>query len=791
MNGYRHSDAGFYPGKVGRKTGFQVVRTPKRGSNGLEDPKDFFLSDDEFESQETATTSPVKRLSMRYNKLKEFENSKLNSNSMLTPTTKITTAATTETTTSNTPLPPPSFSSPVRHKSNSNAEQQSSVSIQSPLSKLTEKVRNMNWLTKTASLVTPAEYSTPSKPNSHVQEKSEAEAEISVENIVAHNIESTTTNNNSNKDSNVQNLSDDEIDKEIERAADIGTPIQYKVRTLTSIMGSPGINKSQSEGHTIKTSSKLTKNIALNKNTKNSKFEDQRITNQEANESESDKEDDDNENDDKEGNEDDDDEDDDDEDEDDDDEDDDDDDDEEDDEPIKSIKVASPVKKAITPAKTPVEKPLQIPVKTRTPKISKIKVPEKKHGSSPIKLSVEPEKASNKVITAKQKKVKAEIPKELLRRSGRTRVAPIARWKNEKIVYKNEKINGVIVKTVKDILHTEEDYTPLHGSQNSQGKIDPTKKVYVDLSNSETVVNKRSRNSVKAKPTNSRSDTVQKKKPIPKKITEKVNEKELTMKTKVVKLKEPTNPKVLVQKEKKVVPEPPIVTKSTKRGLKRKMDTPETISKKQKAILEFNGSHDIDNVVDDIDIDNDNDINNDSGSDDAGFGDGEEKNDTPTTSWQRTTEKSLTLSIFEGPGTEKQVERTVAYAPNSYKNVTTIKSDEEYFKVGTLFDQDCEFCGGGIIELPAASKKAVKSNHDTYFIFYVICGTVEVTLSRNAFTVTQGCSFEIPMGNYYQFLNTGGEMAKMMFVQAKYVVIGDNNSDSESGSGSDETSDGN
>ncbi|KAG0680694.1 hypothetical protein C6P40_005519, partial [Pichia californica] len=60
----------------------------------------------------------------------------------------------------------------------------------------------------------------------------------------------------------------------------------------------------------------------------------------EANESESDKEDDDNENDDKEGNEDDDDE-------------DDDDDDDEDDEPIKSIKVASPVKKAITPAKTP------------------------------------------------------------------------------------------------------------------------------------------------------------------------------------------------------------------------------------------------------------------------------------------------------------------------------------------------------------------------------------------------------------------------------------------------------
>ena len=32
------------------------------------------------------------------------------------------------------------------------------------------------------------------------------------------------------------------------------------------------------------------------------------------------------------------------------------------------------------------------------------------------------------------------------------------------------------------------------------------------------------------------------------------------------------------------------------------------------------------------------------------------------------------------------------------------------------------------------------------------------------------------MGNYYQFVNTGGAMAKMMFVQAKYIVIGENSS---------------
>lgn len=116
-----------------------------------------------------------------------------------------------------------------------------------------------------------------------------------------------------------------------------------------------------------------------------------------------------------------------------------------------------------------------------------------------------------------------------------------------------------------------------------------------------------------------------------------------------------------------------------------------------------------------------------------------------------------------------------------------IKNKDEYFKVGTLFDQDCEFCGGGVIELPFDARKAVKSNHDTYFIFYVICGKVEVILSRNTFVVTEGCSFEIPMGNYYQFHNVGDVTAKMMFVQSKYIVIGDNiTSESDSNDESDE-----
>ncbi|VEU22511.1 DEKNAAC103376 [Brettanomyces naardenensis] len=134
-------------------------------------------------------------------------------------------------------------------------------------------------------------------------------------------------------------------------------------------------------------------------------------------------------------------------------------------------------------------------------------------------------------------------------------------------------------------------------------------------------------------------------------------------------------------------------------------------------------------------------------------------------------DKALTIPVFEGPGSETQIERTVAWAPNQGKNITIIRNNDEYFKVRTLFDQDAEFSGAGIIELPVNSRKAVKSNEDTYFIFYVIDGLLEVSLSHNVFVVSKGCSFEIPMGNFYQFESKGKTPVKLFFVQSKYVVI--------------------
>jgi centromere protein C len=412
----------------------------------------------------------------------------------------------------------------------------------------------------------------------------------------------------------------------------------------------------------------------------------------------------------------------------------------------------------------------------------------------------QPEKQTimSKMIVAKplpkppQKKQEKKMPVSPIRRSTRTRVPPLATWRNEKIVYKTEKINGAIVKSVNTVLHTPEDeeetsersYSQV--TKTSQGRSKRVERI--DLSESaksgkskvkptvavKTKAARPSKLAESAKPAKRvKPAEVTSKRPLraanaSSKRPAKVTEVPIKRPTRTI---ERTALKQVEDLAKKVS------TKRTTRSERyaseptKKRQAPVTTlrkpSKRQKTQSLEGKDHAHSRNVDE-ELESDAEVE----SDDA-------LNPQPKTKWQKSKEKSLTLSVFEGPGTEKQVERTVAFAPDSYKNVTIIKNTDEYFKVGTLFDQDSEFCGGGVIELPSGSKKAVKSNHDTYFIFYVISGQVEVTLSRNTFVVTKGCSFEIPMGNYYQFINTGSSLAKMMFVQSKYIVIGD--ADSESG----------
>lgn len=359
----------------------------------------------------------------------------------------------------------------------------------------------------------------------------------------------------------------------------------------------------------------------------------------------------------------------------------------------------------------------------------------------------------------------AKVPNEphFVRRSTRTRVAPLATWKNEKIVYKTEKINGVIVKSVDNVLHKDQDVEMF-----SQGPAKAAKSTVIGTPNKGHSKRTPSKKTKPATPVKVRKAS---------KLNEKAskNNKKTTNVKEAIKAKSDSKPDVQASKTHTV----PIEIKTTPRGPKKNselkrayQDSDSNLKRKMKKVSSpVQRTHE---VV--INSDEDSIVN----------GSLKEERD-PGTSWQKNNKGALSLSVFEGPGTGKQVNRTVAYAPDSYKNVTVIKNKDEYFKVGTLFDQDCEFCGGGVIELPFDARKAVKSNHDTYFIFYVICGKVEVILSRNTFVVTEGCSFEIPMGNYYQFHNVGDVTAKMMFVQSKYIVIGDNiTSESDSNDESDE-----
>ncbi|QPG73641.1 hypothetical protein FOA43_000953 [Brettanomyces nanus] len=318
---------------------------------------------------------------------------------------------------------------------------------------------------------------------------------------------------------------------------------------------------------------------------------------------------------------------------------------------------------------------------------------------------------SNKL---KVKSIERHSPERPLRHSTRTKVKPVAWWRNEHIVYETKKENGAYVMEVKDVVHRPDLSSIPRVSKQKASSISPVKK---------------------KKEVGKRTDRLS---------TPKRHRKQVK---KVVDLGHYMAPER----------QPEAVVKALKRGT-GEPDEPE----EHRELKVQDDRHEVE-----------------SAKDHASSGKllpfEEPMDNINGSEWMDN--KALTVPVFEGPGSENQIERTVAWAPGQSKNTTIIRNREEYFRIRTLFDQDSEFSGGGIIELPVNSRKAVKSNDDTYFIFYVIDGVLEVSLSHNVFVVTGGCSFEIPMGNFYQFENKGQSPVKLFFVQSKYVVISNLNDD--------------
>lgn len=783
MSDNRINDLTLQPGSIGRKTGFQVTRTPRRGANGLEDPEDFFLSDDEFESQDISNTSPAKRLSVRYELEKGIKKDVNPANDVLsrlaTPDKKDSSHGVSKIVAE---ISQNMFAESDEDKDNEDedidevikkAEKigtpikvvrrtltsidgspgvKSSITEHTSLQSMRREVLNGARLTKSIalnktndSMFKPQPITNASNNEEKIQELTSSENESNYSNalnsdsnrnerttaieeqplkVASVESASITVEQVENSGSNERQIETVELDLERKEVPEL-----VEKRILQS-SNEPKTDISEKEPQSLSEAVEST-------------FEKAQILPADDLETS----------------------------------------------PEIATKAMSekpelPSVKPTVTSKTPqkfkykevsdadllkeLNKKGTSPITPRTPRIrrspKKSNLSESKDvshlvssesedefDSSEIKSQVTkpaikstPSKSLAKQTSSKQPKPTASKPAitkkptkqtkktvqpaSPVRRSTRTRVPPVASWKNEKIVYKSEKINGVIVKSVTNVQHVESTPAP-------KPKTIKRKPSVIDLSQSpgptSKVVTKKAKKVLPVATKSAKVDTTRKSK-----TTKDQKQPDLSMKKRT--------------SSKKSAPEPA----SKRRKQKSTHDKPIADENSELEMSSYN-----------------------------------EGDENPKTSWQKREDGALTLSMFEGPGTEKQVERTVAFAPNCYKNVTLIKSEDEHFKVGTLFDQDSEFCGGGIIELPPGSKKAVKSNHDTYFIFYVICGEIEVTLSRNTFVVTEGCSFEIPMGNYYQFINTSNQVARMMFVQSKYVVIGHQSGAADDDDSSDETLD--
>lgn len=151
----------------------------------------------------------------------------------------------------------------------------------------------------------------------------------------------------------------------------------------------------------------------------------------------------------------------------------------------------------------------------------------------------------------------------------------------------------------------------------------------------------------------------------------------------------------------------------------------------------------------------DNDTNDD---DEQEIGDKEEQENLSGTEWMQD-EDCLELTVKDNGGLKK---RKIAYNQNggNFKQ----QSDDNY-KVATLFDEDRDFCAGGMLELPVDGFKPPVTVTGSTYMFNVMKGTIRVTLNEDVFIVKKGCKLQIPEGNEYSLRNVGKSEAYLFFVQ--------------------------
>lgn len=143
--------------------------------------------------------------------------------------------------------------------------------------------------------------------------------------------------------------------------------------------------------------------------------------------------------------------------------------------------------------------------------------------------------------------------------------------------------------------------------------------------------------------------------------------------------------------------------------------------------------------------------------------------DTRNGSWLRDGE--FNANIFTSKKLNNSVTETVAYGPGIYQMEKVKENDTEKYSLAITFDKHKDLFASGMLKIPINGKRTVTNSQNAFITFYMIRGILEVTLNKQRFIVTSGCTFQVPAFNKYSFKNKGGNEVQMFFVQ---VMVPDN-----------------
>ena len=90
----------------------------------------------------------------------------------------------------------------------------------------------------------------------------------------------------------------------------------------------------------------------------------------------------------------------------------------------------------------------------------------------------------------------------------------------------------------------------------------------------------------------------------------------------------------------------------------------------------------------------------------------------------------------------------------------------EAFSIQTIFTEG-GFLSSGVLVFPAKSEKPSRNSSKHALVFYVIEGTLEVSIHKSSFIATTGTQFIVPRGNQYALKSVWEGESRLFFCHCK------------------------